>query len=265
MNINGKLLFLGTGGSMGIPVIGCRCAVCRSESSKDKRLRPSALLQVGDKNIVIDTGPDYRSQALRYNIDHLEGVIFTHAHFDHTAGIDDLRVYYMHKKVPIPCLLSKETADDLVMRYDYIFKKKASKDKLIARIDLQILDSDRGTVSFLDLKVDYFTFIQAGMKVNGFRFGNLGFVSDICEYPETVFEDLQGIEVLVVSALRFDSSRLHFSIDDAVAFSKKLGVKKAWLTHVAHEIDHEQANAYLPSNIQIAYDGLAIDFLVEAV
>lgn len=249
---------------MGIPVIGCRCAVCRSGSSKDKRLRPSALLQVGNKNIVIDTGPDYRSQALRYEIDHLEGVIFTHAHFDHTAGIDDLRVYYMHKKAPLPCLLSKETADDLVMRYDYIFDK-ASKDKLIPRIDLQILDNDRGTVSFLDLKVGYFTFIQAGMKVNGFRFGNLGFVSDICEYPETVFEDLKGIEVLVVSALRFDSSRLHFSIDDAVAFSQKLGVKKAWLTHVAHEVDHEQANAYLPSNIQIAYDGLAIDFLVEAV
>ncbi|MFQ5730228.1 MAG: MBL fold metallo-hydrolase [Waddliaceae bacterium] len=263
MKTNGQLIFLGTGGSMGVPVIGCHCEVCRSESSNNKRLRPSALLHMNQKNIVIDAGPDYRLQALKYNINHLDGVIFTHAHHDHTAGIDDLRAYYMHTGQVISCLLSNETVDDLRSRYHYIFANNKSKHQLTTSITLQVLERGRGEVSFLGLQVGYFTFEQAGMTVNGFRFGNLGFVSDISRYPESIFEDLEGIDILVLSALRFEPSPLHFNIDEAVDFSQRLGVKETWLTHIAHEVDHEKTNAYLPSNIQLAYDGLSLDFLAE--
>lgn len=261
--IKAKLLFLGTGGSMGVPLIGCKCAVCTSSSPKNKRLRPSALLTLEDKrNILIDAGQDYRTQALRYGIDDLDGVIFTHAHYDHTAGIDDLRVYYIRDKAPLPCLLSAATADDIQSRFSYLFKDKGSP-KLIPKFAFQILEGERGSTEFLGLKVGYMTFEQAKMAVNGFRFGNLAYVSDIRHYPETIFDDLKGVENLVVSALRFEKSPLHLSIEEAVAFAQRVEAKQAWFTHLAHEVEHDAANRLLPPNIQIAYDGLVIDFEAE--
>jgi len=261
---NGRLQFLGTGGSMGIPVVGCSCAVCQSELSKNKRLRPSALLTFREKKILIDAGPDFRIQALRYGIDTLDGVIITHAHHDHTAGIDELRVYYMRNKIPLPCLVSAFTAEDLKIRYAYMFDT-TNEHKLVTRIEFQVLEGDRGVVDFAGLRIGYVTFDQAGMPVNGYRFGDLAFISDIKEFSDEIYDDIQGVETLVLSALRFEASALHFSIDEAVAFAERVSAKKTWLTHVAHEVDHEKANAKLPPNIQLAYDGLEIDFQTETV
>jgi phosphoribosyl 1,2-cyclic phosphate phosphodiesterase len=258
----GNLIFLGTGGSMGVPVIGCSCSVCLSQSPYNQRSRPSALLQFAKKNIVIDAGPDFRTQALKNGIDHLEGVIFTHAHHDHTAGIDDLRVYTMRTRRPIPCLASVPTADDLKMRYGYIFEVGERADKLVSKIQLQIMEGERGKTVFADLPIRYMTYTQAGMPVNGLCIGNLSFVSDIRQYPESIYEDLQGTEILILSALRYHPSPMHFSIDEAVEFSRKVGAKMTWLTHIAHEVDHEEANTRLPSNIQLAYDGQSIKFQV---
>lgn len=257
---NAKLLFLGTGGSMGVPVVGCGCEVCRSPSPHNKRLRPSALLSVNGKNILIDAGPDFRTQALKFQIEQLDGVVFTHAHHDHTAGIDDLRVFYLWTRKTLPCLVSHETAEDLKDRYKYIFSKKISPKKLVSRIDLEILEGDRGEITFLGQNFHYFSFEQAEMQVNGFRFGNLGFVSDIREYPETIYEDLKGIDKLVISALRHETSALHFSIDEAIEFSRKVGASETWLTHIAHEVDHDVVNRDLPSNVFLAYDGMTINF-----
>lgn len=248
---------------MGIPVIGCHCPVCSSTEVYNKRLRPAALITVDEKNILIDAGQDYRTQALRYHIDDLDGVIFTHAHHDHTAGIDDLRVYYMRDKEPLPCLLSQATANEIKTRYDYIFSKKRSQDKLIPKLALKVLEGERGVVDFLRLKISYFTYTQAGMPVNGYRFGNLAYVSDIRHYPETILEDLSGVEVLVLSALRDQPSPMHFSISEAVNFAAKVGASQTWLTHIAHEVDHESVNGRLPSNIQLAYDGLVVSFEAE--
>lgn len=259
----GSLIFLGTGGSMGVPVVGCYCKVCASTSPYNKRLRPSALIQCQSKNILIDAGPDFRIQALRERIDHLDGVIFTHAHHDHTAGIDDLRVFHRQNNRAIPCLVSQETADDLMVRYSYIFKKKNSPDCLVSKVDLHLMNGERGEISFVDFCIKYLTYMQAGMSVSGLRCGNLAFISDIKHYPDTIFEDLEGIDVLVLSALRFDKSPLHFSIDEAVEFSRQVNPKKTWLTHLAHEVSHEEANSYLPSNIRLAYDGLRISFTAE--
>lgn len=255
-----RLLFLGSGGSMGVPVIGCQCAVCQSDSPLNKRLRPSVLIESDGKSLLIDSGPDFRQQALHYQIERLDGVIITHAHHDHTGGLDDLRVYYMWSKKSIPMLCSQSTFDELMTRYSYIFSPNPYEYKLTSRLAVQILPGERGDVNFLGFQFRFVTYVQAGMAVNGFRFGNLAFISDIREYPESIYEDLKGIDYLVISALRHQPSPLHFSIEESIAFADKIGVKKVWLTHLAHEVDYESTQSLLPSNAYLAYDGLSIEF-----
>jgi phosphoribosyl 1,2-cyclic phosphate phosphodiesterase len=264
MSTTGHFLFLGTGSSMGIPVIGCHCPICRSESPCNQRLRPSGLLTINKKQILVDCGPDFRLQALKYHIERLDGLMLTHAHHDHIAGIDELRVLYMRTKTPLPCLLSQFTAHDLRLRYAYIFIDPTETMKLTSRINLQILDGDRGETSFLSIPIRYFSYSQGGMPVNGYRIGNFAYVSDIRNYPETIFEDLAGVEHLILSALRYDLSAFHFGIDEAIAFSKRAGVSHTWLTHIAHELEHETTNSYLPPNVRMAYDGLELNFEIKA-
>lgn len=258
--MNGHFLFLGSGGSMGIPIIGCHCPVCTSLSPCNKRLRPSGLLTVNNKKILIDCGPDFRSQALCYHIDSLDGLIMTHAHHDHTAGIDELRIYYMRNKIPLPCLASVATADDIRTRFPYIFFKNS--EKVTARILMQELEGREGLVDFMGLQFRYVTFEQAGMLVNGYCLGNFAYISDIKNYSESIFDHLQGIEVLVISALSMATSHFHLSVDEAVAFAARVGAKETWLTHIGHDLDHEATNAYLPSNVRMAYDGLELNFQV---
>ena len=260
MSSNCSFLFLGTGGSMGVPVIGCTCPVCTSNDPHNKRYRPSGLMVVDNRNFLFDCGPDFRSQALHYKINKLDGIFLTHAHNDHTAGIDELRIYSLRSHRPLPCLLSQETLKDLQARFYYIFDKESPYAKLSAKFDLHILTDERGMVDFEGLKVRYMTYLQAGMKVNGYKIGNFAYLTDIKEYPETLFEDLKGTEVLVLSSLRFTPSYLHFDVDEAVAFANRVGAKEVWLTHIAHELEHEKTNAYLPSNVKLAYDGLQINF-----
>lgn len=263
MKAQGKFLFLGTGGSMGIPVIGCECAVCRSNSPFNKRLRPSGLLKILEKTILIDCGPDFRLQMLNHHIKHIDGVIFTHAHYDHTGGFDDLRIINARSKKIIPCLLSEATAIELKMRFPYIFDINEPLATITTKASLEYLTSTRGYVEFLGIPLRYMTYEQGGMLVNGFRFGNFAYISDIRHYPETIFEDLQGIETLVISCLRYEPSVLHFNVEEAVGFSKKVGASQAWFTHIAHELDHELTNSRLPPNYQLAYDGLEIDFEIS--
>ena len=258
-----KFLFLGTGGSMGVPVIGCACEVCCSDSPKDQRMRASGLVTIGDKTLLIDCGPDFHQQALRYGIDRLDGALITHAHHDHIASIDELRVYPLYTKMPFPCLLSKETGKDLTERFNYIFKPHEPHRCFLPKISLQYLKEDRGIEDFLGIKIRYLTFEQMGMKVNGFRFGDLAYVSDIHDYPATIFEDLAGVETLVLSALRFTPNPFHFSIDEAVDFARKVGAKMTWLTHISHDLKHDKTDSYLPSNVRLAYDGLEISFTPE--
>lgn len=258
-----KLLFIGTGGSMGVPMIGCDCEVCRSDSPYDKRMRASALLTVGGKRLLIDCGPDFHQQAFKYNINNLDGVLITHAHHDHIASIDELRVYPIHTNHPVPCLLSKPTADEIIPRFAYIFKPSQPHRAHLPKINLHQFEGERGVVDFLGVKVRYMTYEQLGMKVNGFRFGDLAYVSDIRDYHETIFEDLEGVETLILSALRFTPNIFHFTIDEAIDFSKRVGAKMTWLTHISHDLKHDKIDSYLPSNVRLAYDGLEISFHSE--
>ncbi len=260
MKNKGTFLFLGTSASVGIPVIGCKCPVCFSGVTHNKRLRPSGLLKVGDRSLLIDVGPDFREQALRYKIDHLDGLLLTHTHYDHIAGIDELRVYYFLSKKRLPCLLSAESLEDLQKRYDYLFRPIGKGPTLSAQIDTHVLEGDEGELDFLGVRIRYMSYFQGGTKVNGFRIGDFAYISDIREYDASIFECLQGVQTLVVSALREEPSPLHLSLDEAVAFAEKVGAKQTWITHISHAMDHEKINQKLPSSIQLGYDGLEMEF-----
>ena len=250
---------------MGTPVIGCSCSVCQSGNPYDRRYRSSVYCTIADQSLLVDCGPDFKQQALQYEIEQVDGLILTHAHNDHTAGLDELRVICLRSGKPIPCLLSPETAKDVKHRFSYMFKEVEPYAGLIARFGMQEFERERGEVIFQGIRIGYFSYRQLGMKVNGLRFGNLAYVTDIKEYPETIFEDLRGIKTLVVSALAFHPTKMHFSVDDAIAFAQKTGAEKTWLMHVSHELDHQKGNAYLPDPIGIAYDGLKIEFEADIV
>lgn len=252
-------LFIGTGASLGIPVVGCHCEVCRSTNPKNKRYRSSLLLDLQGKKILVDAGPDIRIQALQYNIDHLDGVILTHAHHDHSAGLDDLRVYYFRNKESLPCLLSKETAEDIKKRFYFMFEVQPKEVAGTKRLRLEVLDSLSGKVDFLGVPFNYFTYDQVGMGILGIRYKNFAYVTDIKKYDESIFKELDGVDTLVVSALRFTPSHMHLTVDEAIDFIHKVNPKRAFLTHISHDLEEEKANAYLPSGIEVAYDGQLIN------
>lgn len=263
MKSEAKLVFLGTGGSMGIPVIGCSCPVCHSSLSKNKRLRPSVAIKFNNHLILVDCGPDFRQQALIHRITQIDGLILTHAHNDHTAGLDELRIFTLRSGRPLPCLLSKETLEEIKIRFYYIFNNDYSSDgvKLTTNLALNCLHEDAGEVSFMGLNIDYMTYRQGGMKVMGLRLGNLAYLTDIKDHGPEIFDKLNKVDTLIISALRHTPSHLHFTVDEAIAFSQKVGAKQTWLTHIAHELEHERTNAYLPESIRMSYDGLELPFI----
>lgn len=258
--MKGHFLFLGTGGSLGIPVVGCHCPVCLSTSPFNKRLRPCNLITIENKKFLLDVGPDFRTQALTHQIDDINGVIVTHAHHDHTAGIDDLRVYHLENDQPIPFLMSRATYQDLLVRFAYIFAPQQPSMSLVSRFCVQLLENESGDTQFEGIPIRYLTFMQTSMPVNGLVIGDLAFLSDIKTYSDTIFSQLKGVRTLIISALRYTPSQLHFSVDDAIDFATRVGAEKVYLTHIAHEVEHEHLASYLPSHIRPAYDGLEITF-----
>ncbi len=207
-------------------------------------MRPSGVLKWGRKWFLFDVGPDFRTQALRFGIDHLAGLVVTHTHYDHIAGIDDLRVFCQKKR--LPCLLSQQSYEDLKKRSEY----------LLGKFDFQILEKDFGEVVFEGQRWRVMSYEQNGMKITGFRIGNFAYVVDLKNYSKWVFEELKGVEVLVLSGLRYTPSPAHLGLEEVAEFAGKVGAKKTWLTHISHELDHSKAK--LPPRIRLAYDGLEI-------
>ena len=259
--MDGRLTFLGTGTSMGVPTLGCGCAVCTSSDPRDRRLRPSVALcwKAGDRErvVVIDTGPDFREQALRAQLRNVDAVLYTHSHADHIFGMDDLRPLSFaafRNGGPIPLYASAETAAVLERVYDYTFAPDAT---YATRAKLEILPlSDRTLVhgvEFVRLPV-----IHGEMEVSGFRFGDTAYLTDVSAIPEESFALLEGVTKLVLPALRHKPHPSHATLEQAIAWARRIGARQTWLTHIAHELGHEETNRMLPAGIAMGYDGLEV-------
>lgn len=257
--MQGRFLFLGTSGSMGVPVLGCKCSVCLSDSQYNRRSRCAALIKIANRSLLIDSGPEIRYQLLNHHIDRVDGALITHSHFDHVAGFDDLKAFSFSQKQKLPILLSSSTFSEIEKRYDYLLEYKQGL-AFGFFFDFTILDKPFGVVEFTGMEIKYLSYSQSGMQVTGFKIGNLAYLSDIKEYSEELIDEVKGIDILIISALRQSTSPMHMSLDEAIAFSKKIQAKKTYFTHMAHEIDYERDSKLLPNGIEFSYDGLEIPF-----
>lgn len=251
---------LGSGGAMGVPMLACSCEICLSTNPHDRRMRSAGLLSLPDKEILIDVGPDFRDQALRFGIKHIDGVIITHTHSDHIAGIDDLRAFYFMTKQAMPCLVSRETHQSIQSSHAYLFQERSHGSNITAKLDFQELGAERGEVSFQGVDLKYCSYLQGSMKVNGFRLGDFAYITDIKIFPNSIYEDLKGVKHLVLSTCQSKSSHVHFGIQEAIDFRDKLGAENTYLMHISHHLGHDEGNAALPDGMQMAYDGLQIKF-----
>lgn len=255
-----RVIFLGTGASTAAPVINCKCKTCKSDSKYNKRLRPSVLIQKNRKNILIDAGPDIRIQAIKHKVNKIDVLILTHAHFDHIAGIDDLRIFNRIQKKRVRCYLLKETLKEIKLKYDHFFKKNYKHHTQGAKFDFHVLDEKNNKFRFDDITFEYFSFFQDSKKVLGIRVDNFAYLTDIKRYDDNILKHLEGLDILVLSALRQKYSDVHFNIKEAEEFIKKVKPKKAYLTHLGHEIEHVSTSKKLLKNTFLAYDGLNLKF-----
>jgi len=257
---DGTFLFLGTGASAGVPVIGCSCKTCLSHNPKNKRLRSSALVTFQNKNFLIDAGPDIRHQALTHHINRVDGLILTHTHFDHIGGLEELRIYNFLQQQALPCLLSQESSLDMKQLFYYLFAEKVHGQNFTSEFDFTILSENEGKVDFQGLPILYTSYNQGNMKVIGLRLGNLAYLTDIKTYSPEIFIFLKGVKTLIMSALRFTPSQLHLTIDEAIDFSEKVGAEATYFMHLSHDVEYEHASSLLPKGIYLAYDGLKLNF-----
>lgn len=256
----GTVTLLGTGASAGIPVMGCSCAVCLSHDSKNKRFRSSALVQFEGKSILIDAGPDLHQQAHKFGMKPIDGLLITHTHYDHVGGLEELRVFSYQRKAPIPCLLSETSLMHLKKLFYYLFEEHKQDKTQPSKFDFCQLESNSGMQLFCGLPIGYFTYSQPSMEVIGYRFGDLAYVTDIKEYPETIFDDLKNCKTLILSALRYTHSALQFTVHEAIEFAQKVGAEKTYLVHLSHDVEHYHLEKFLPPSIVPGYDGLEIAF-----
>lgn len=252
------LTFLGTGTSLGVPIIGCNCEVCSSNDLKDKRLRTSALIQT-DKgcNILLDCGPDFRYQMLREGVSRLDAVLITHEHRDHTAGLDDLRAYNYIQKRPTDIYANSHAIEGMHRMYYYVFEnfKYPGVPKFILHeIDAHKCESfNVSGVDIVPLEV-----MHANLPVLAYRIGSLAYITDAKTIEGNEERKLQGVDTLVVNALRRDSHFSHFTLDEALALIDRVRPRVAYLTHISHEMGLYDKVTDLPSNVHMAYDGLRI-------
>lgn len=267
--MRGELIFLGTGTSMGVPTLGCGCAVCTSTDPKDKRLRPSILIQWKDdaavrggertvlRTVLIDTGPDFRAQALAVGLKHLDAVFYTHSHADHIMGFDDLRPLsfeWVRGAEAIPLYATKETRRTLEHVFAYTLSPDAtySNRARVRMVELGERNEIAG-VDFLPIPV-----MHGDLPITGYRFGKTAYLTDVSSIPENSFQLLTNLDVLILSALRHKPHPNHLTLNQAIEWAERIGARETWFTHIAHELGHEATNKMLPAGVRLAHDGLRI-------
>jgi phosphoribosyl 1,2-cyclic phosphate phosphodiesterase len=248
-----RITFLGTGTSVGVPAVGCDCETCLSDDPRDKRLRTSVLIEHDGKNIIVDASTDFRQQALRVGLKHLEAILFTHSHADHCFGLDDTRPI-MFRHGAIACFASEITWQGLRRIYSYVFEPAPYPG--LPRIVPHRIEGD---FNLLGLDVAPLTVIHGKLPVTAYRVGEFAYVTDCNYIPDETCARLLGVDLLVIDALRFKKHPTHMALDDALDYIKRLKPRRALLTHISHDIKHEDTSGHLPAGVEIAYDGLTME------
>jgi len=250
-----ELLFLGTGTSTGVPMIGCGCDVCMSDDSRDNRMRTSVWLDLDGFGLLIDAGPDLRMQCLNFKVPRVDAILITHTHADHILGLDDIRRFNQMQKGPIDLYARKEdlVLIDKIFGYTHEEKNKGNRD--IPRL---VFKETPSRLTFNGVDIIPMSFPHGGSKVHGYRIGPIGYCTDISEMSESHIDILSGVEVLVIGALRHAPHPKHFTCQQAIDIAHCIGAKKTYFIHMNHEVKHDIQIRQMPPNMTLAYDGLKI-------
>ena len=240
---------------MGVPTLACHCAVCESKDPRDKRTRPSVLLSYSGRNVVIDTTPDFRFQAMRAHIDRLDAIIYTHAHADHILGLDDIRPYNLKQKGRVPIYGSAATLRILQRTFAYIFDPAPTESSLPG-VELHSIE---GPFELFGLKFSPIAAMHGTTDVLGFRFGKAAYLTDFSSVPESSKALLRGLDDFVLDALRYVPHPMHSTVDQSLKLVEEVAPKRAWFTHVCHDLGHAETNTKLPESARLAYDGLSFE------
>jgi phosphoribosyl 1,2-cyclic phosphate phosphodiesterase len=252
-----RLIVLGSGTSMGVPTIGCDCAVCHSADPKDRRTRPSVLLEYGEKFILIDTTPDFREQALRENIRKIDAVLYTHTHADHILGIDDLRPLSYHREDgKIPLYAKPAAAEFIRNMFRYIFDADYKFGGL-AQVEMKPVE---GAFELFGARFMPVPVIHGEAEILGYRFGSAAYLTDFSSIPEKSFELLKDLDVLFLDALRYKPHPTHSTVEQSLKIAERVGAKRVFFTHICHDLPHEETNAKLPAHVRLAHDGMQLEF-----
>jgi phosphoribosyl 1,2-cyclic phosphate phosphodiesterase len=242
---------------MGVPTLGCDCAVCRSSDPHDRRTRPSVMIEYAGKVVLIDTSPDFYGQAIREHLSRVDAVFYTHTHADHILGIDDLRPFsFRHKPEKLPLYARPDAAAFLRRMFSYIFDADYKYGSL-PQLELRPID---GPVELFGSRFEPVRLLHGEAEIYGYRFGSAAYLTDHSEIPEASFRQLEGLDILFLDALRRKPHPTHSTVENSLRVVERVKPKRAFFTHICHDLGHEVTNATLPSNVRLAYDGLTLEF-----
>ncbi len=248
---------LGTGTSTGVPSVACECATCTSTDPRDKRLRTSLLVRSEKTTVVVDTSMDFRQQMLRHNVMEIDAVVFTHHHFDHIGGFDDIRPYNFRSRRPMQVYAMAETLDVLESTFPYAFGKVSSTGTSVPSIEVTIIDDEPFTVG--DIEITPIPLRHGPeLRVNGYRFGDVAYCTDTNHIPPSSMDLLHGLDTLILDGLRWNPHPTHFTVEEAIAVADALQPRITYLTHIAHQLKHAETEAQLPDHVRIAVDDLTL-------
>jgi len=252
-----RLTVLGSGTSMGVPTIGCDCAVCRSRDPHDRRTRPSVLIEYDGHVVLIDSTPDFREQAIRENIRRIDAVLYTHTHADHLLGIDDLRpLSFKHKPNKLPLYAKQEAVDFIRSMFRYIF----DADYKFGGLPLVELRTIKEPVELFGANFEPVDVIHGETEIYGFRFGSAAYLTDHSKIPESSFAKLKDLDILFLDALRHKPHPTHSTVENSLHIVERVKPKRAFFTHICHDLAHEATNSSLPAHVRLSYDGMKLDF-----